>query len=554
MKYSPTINYINISYLCSYFTSSISDWEKGKVGNPLDLSTSVERYSFHTEEEQGAFIQINLPISCKVKFLELWLRRQYTEKILPLDISILIDESWLQIGVIEENKSPFVINVDRVISAIRIHKNGIGYVYFSSLNIFVEKDIFMTFIENLNSQSERLCYVHSSFYGLGGQLAGIASALGFVGSQNSIKQIIGYKSSSHILAYPTQINLDKSSSHFKIISRGLSESLCSFIFNNGVGYKSKKNIAQYVEPSINGWEQDRIAVFISRDNLPAFYLPKENALISRQRLYKRIIPSNAVLQELAILEQKHELGKLYEASLGVHVRHGNGERYFKKNTNTWGVKPPDSEVLLSAINFAITNSANHIENIILASDCWAIKDFFEHNFSDKVNIIFISNNIKIIGAGCNHNNNKNTVFDPEMVGNSMDRQEEDILAFSEILALSQCSTLCGGSSYFFEAVKGFSSCPEEQIFEIDNLDRYIALDEDYKPLFESKNHLSNLLIKKIKYFGGFVDGIFIDEKSTEDCLKLFYFDDLLYLGSFDELMEPITFSNFYDKLKHFRLY
>jgi len=136
----------------------------------------------------------------------------------------------------------------------------------------------------------------------------------------------------------------------------------------------------------------------------------------------------------------------------------------------------------------------------------------------------------------------------------MDRQEEDILAFSEILALSQCSTLCGGSSYFFEAVKGFSSCPEEQIFEIDNLDRYIALDEDYKPLFESKNHLSNLLIKKIKYFGGFVDGIFIDEKSTEDCLKLFYFDDLLYLGSFDELMEPITFSNFYDKLKHFRLY
>jgi hypothetical protein len=551
MKYSPTTNYINISYLCSYFTSSISNWEKWKIGNPLDTSTNVERYSFHTEEEQGAFIQINLPIPCKVKFLEIWLRRQYTERILPLDISILIDESWLQIGVIEENKSPFVINVDRVISAIRIHKNGFGYVCFSSLNVFVEKDIFMTFIEHLNSQSERLCYVHSSFYGLGGQLATLASAIGFIGSQNLIKQIIVNKSSSHILAYPTQINLDKSSSHFKIISCGLSESLCSFVFNNGVGYNSQKNIALYVETTTSGGEQDRSAVFISRDNLPAFYLPKENAVISNQRLYSRIIPSNAVFEQLAILEQNNKLGELYDTSLGVHVRHGNGERYFNKNTNTWGVKPPDSEVLLSAINFAITNSANHIENIILASDCWAIKDFFEHNFSDKVNIIFISNNIKIIGAGCNHNN---CVFAPEMVGKNMDRQEEDILAFSEILALSQCCALCGGSSYFFEAVKGFSSCSEEQIFEIDNLDRYIVLNENYQPLLESNNNLSHLIIKEIKTFGGFVDGIFIDEKSTEDCLKLFYFDDLLYLGSFDELMEPITFSNFYDKLKHFRLY
>lgn len=553
MKYSLKRNYINISYLCSYFTSSISDWEKTKVGNPLDSSTSVERYSFHTEEEQGAFIQINLPISCQVKFLEIWLRRQYTEQILPLNASVLIDDSWTSLEIIEKNESPYLINIEQTISAIRIYKKGFGFVYFSSLNIFVEQDIFMAFVENLNSQSERLCYVHASFYGLGGQLAVVASALGFIGSQNSIKQIIAHQSSSHILAYPTEINLDKSSSHFKIISRGLSESLCSFIFNNGVGYKSKKNISQYVEPGISGREQDRIAVFISRDNLPAFYLPKENVIISKQRLYKRIIPSNLVLQQLGILEQKYELGKLYEVSLGVHVRHGNGERYFNKKT-TWGVKPPDSETLFGAINFAITNSVKNIKNIIIASDSLAIKDFFENNFGEKFNIVFISNNIRRIGAGCNHNHNKNTLFDPEMLENSMDRQEEDILAFSEILALSQCSALCGGKSYFFEAVKGFSSCSEENIFEIDNLDRYITLDENYKPLFESNNHLSDLLIKKIKDFGGFVDGIFIDEKSTEDCLKLFYFDDLLYLGSFDELIQPTTFGDVYDKLKHFRYY
>lgn len=554
MKCSPTTNYINISYLCSYFTSSISDWEKWKIGNPLDSSTNVERYSFHTEAEQGAFIQINLPIPCKVKFLEIWLRRQYTEKILPLDASVLIDESWLPIGVIDENGSPFVINVDQVILAIRIYKNGFGYVYFSSLNIFVEKHIFLAFVENLNSQSEHLCYVHAAFYGLGGQLAVLASALGFIGSQNSIKQIIAHKESSHILAYPTEINLDKSGSHFKIISRGLSESLCSFIFNNGVGYKSNKNISHYVESTTSGWEQDRIAVFISRDNLPAFYLPKENIVILKQRLYKKIIPSNVVLQQLVILEQKYQLGKLYEVSLGVHVRHGNGERYFNKSANTWGVKPPDSDVLLSAINLAITNSTQHIENIILASDSWAIKDFFEHNFSDKVNIIFISNNIKKIGSGCNHNNTTNTVFDPELIGKDMNKEEEEILAFSEILALSQCCALCGGSSYFFEAVKGFSSCSEEQIFEIDNLDRYIVLNENYQPLFESNNYLSHLIIKEIKNFGGFIDGIFIDETSTEDYLKLSYFDDLLYSGSFSELITPIIFDNFYSKLKHFRLY
>ncbi|MEI2423137.1 nodulation protein NodZ [Arthrospira platensis SPKY2] len=382
----------------------------------------------------------------------------------------------------------------------------------------------------------------------------MASALGFIGSQNSIKQIIAHPSSSHILAYPTEINLDKSSSHFQIISNGLSKSLCSFIFNNGVGYKSKKNIALYWETGTSGEQQDRRAVFISRDNLPGFYLPKEDAVISKQRLYSRIIPSNAVLKQLAKLEKINKLEKLYETSLGVHVRHGNGERYFHKNTNTWGVKPPNSKVLLNAIDSAMANSSKHIENIILASDSWSVKDFFDRNFGDKVNVVFISNNIKKIGAGCNHNNHKNTVFDPELAGISMDRQEEEILAFSEILALSKCCALCGGSSYFFEAVIGFSSCSEDQIFKIDNLDRYIVLNDNCQPLFESNNHLSDLLIKKIKDFGGFIDGIFIDEKSTEDSLKLSYFDDVLYLGSFYELMQPVIWSNFYDRLKYFRLY
>ena len=543
-------NFVNISYLCSYFTSSISSWEKWKIGNPLDSSTDIDRYSFHTEEEKGAFIQILLPIPCSVKFLSIYFRRQYTEKILPLGASVLTNKGWISLTTIDKNKIPFYVDVEAVILAIRIEHKGFGSVYFSSINIFVERNVFLPFIKNLNVKSDRLAYVYAQFYGLGGQLAVFASALGFIGSQNSIKQIIAHKSSSAFLAYPTEINLEKSSSHFKIISAGLSESLCSFIFNNRVGYNSKKNISQYIETGERE-EQNRSAVFISRNSVSSFCLPKESLVSCTQRLYSRIIPSDIVLKKFSQLEEANDLKIIYPTSLGVHVRHGNGERYFSKTRNQWGVKPPNSETLVNAIKFALAESGQKIENIILASDCLAVRDFLNANFADQVNIVFISQFIQNIGAGCNHNS---SVFDKELPRSSISREEEDILAFAEILALSKCFALCGGSSYFFEAVIGFSSCSEGHIFKIDNLDRYIVLNDNCQPLFESNNHLSDLIRKKIKTFGGFIDGVFIDEKSTEDYLKLYYFDDLLYLGSFNELMKPTIFGNFYDKLKYFRLY
>lgn len=509
---------IDISFLTSFYRSSRSDWEQYRVGSPIDGACTTERFSVHTEEEIDPFVVFSIPLNLETHSVRLNLRAKYAKRCFPISVEARSSDGWFNVGIIREVSDFYVFDIKQKVSDIRIQSVGLKALDFSSLNIYVEREKFCESTERYASSLGGLVFAYTDFYGLGGKLSVIASALGYLGAQSNQKNIFCDKSLGDVLAYPKAYAEGKDNLLDEVLEDWSGKAVVDFIKTKS--YKGKKNISLFF-PVVPRLDEAQKFTFISRNKLEWFSYDGESPVSLKQRLYKRMIPSAAVV------EHRNELGKKYpfdgHRSVGVHLRHGNGELYYREfdDFNRWGVKPPSINLFVESIESLIYKDKS-IKSLVVCSDSFAVRDLLEQKFGDELNVVFISEGIQDVGCGCNHTPK---VFDSRLKRVDVDRSTEDCDALSEMLLLSTCRYLVGGSSFFFDAVIGFSNCEDEKVIQFDNKDRYARLPKNVVPISTYKDEevrgkfdLSDILI----------DGVFIFDDDSG--LQISYFDE--YIASF----------------------
>jgi len=322
MKVTNTTENRNISFFCTYYTSSISEWETHKVGSPLDHSIETKRFSFHTEEEEAPFIHVQLPCEVVVDKVVIRLRDKYSDRITPLEVHGRSNDSeWIRLGEITTEK-PLIHEIifNKKLKDLRITKVGYGYLYLAGVDILVSNEDFHAIVKKLNKSSQQYL-VYAPFYGLGGGLAVCASALGAL-SSGSIKKINILGSLSTLLSYPPSFK--GNAEEIRRVREGLGKATSSIIFSDEKKYRTKKNISLWVEDG-SLEHQNRPVALVTRDNISHYKHKNESLVKTSQRLYQKIVPSDIILEHYSKLLKKYNLNSdLFETSIGLHVRHGNG--------------------------------------------------------------------------------------------------------------------------------------------------------------------------------------------------------------------------------------
>lgn len=506
-------NLIDVAFLASYYKSSRSDWEKYRVGSPIDGAAVVDRYSVHTEKEHDPFVVFEIPLPFKINSIRINFRYKYVKKSLPVKILGLSIGEWIDIGVVSVAVPSANFDVERQFSKIKITTSGFKSLDFSSINIFVEKEEFKKSIRVFSEKMGGVVYAHTDFYGLGGKLSVLASALGYLGAQSYQKNIVCDKSLEKVLAYPSAYKEGQDTILDDKLNEWVGKSLLEFIKNKK--YSGDRNVSRYY-PILPDADQLQKFTFISRNKLDRFSYSDENPVLLKQRMYKRMIPSTAVLD----LKEKIKRNFSFEGnrSIGLHLRHGNGELYYREfeDFNRWGVKPPDFQVFIESVK-KILDADPLINKIIVCSDSFAVKKIISKNLGEKVEVLFVSENIQDVGCGCNHTPK---VFNKNAERKRVDRSMEDCVALSEMLILAECSYLVGGSSFFFDAVIGFSECAAGNVIQIENKDRYARLNKNVVPVqdCDDKDIKSKLVSSPL-----LLDGVFVCNDGRKVILS--YFDE-----------------------------
>lgn len=519
--------FIDMGFLCTYSTSSKSKWENSASGSPLDGSLDTHRFSFHTEKEKNPFINIDTPGCAPVSKLRLNFRARYKKNSLPIRILLTREEGDELVYDINEDceANYWECTVDDVIKSIKVTSLGYKSLDFSSLNIWVKAEAFLSYIKSFDL--DRVVYTHSGFYGLGGKLAVLATSLGFLGRSAGIKNVFCDSGLSGIVDFPIPYSGSENKVLTEFIRSYASEPVASYIFNGK--HESEKNVSRYVPLPLREQEFQKF-VFITRDAIADFSFSEESDAKLMQRLYGRIVPNKAVSKVLKGLNEDYR-GDVAGKSIGIHFRHGNGELYVsrKEKVNVWGVKPPLFNDFFEHVD-AILNNDVGVDSLFLASDCPAVEGIFKQRYAGRLNVQLISKNIQKVGAGCNHTNK---VFFDQLNRVDVDPIADDQIAFGEMLFLSRCDYLVGGESYFFNAVIGFSSVDERSIFKISNKDRYAKLNPCFVPLLESEHvDFRDIIRASVDY----LDGVFVAKKA--DGFHVNYFDvNLLKVESFDDFQQ-----------------
>ncbi|MEO0398452.1 MAG: nodulation protein NodZ [Pseudomonadota bacterium] len=534
----------NIAFLCTYFTSTQSSWEKGKVGTPIDHYPGNDRYSFHTANETEPFLQVDLPAASAVASIRVRIRNQYTGKTLPYIVKALgSDNEWRTLGRIETADTlETTFSTGQKIKAVRVTKEGFGSLYLAGLDIMVDESQFNNIVDELEGVSECIV-VHAPFYGLGGGLSVCATAMGAIG-RGRIKRALIDKPLDRLLSYPRRFEADTPMGAF--VRDNISKSTGDLLFDKKPA-RSDVNGSMWIDDG-RSLEQVRPVVFLSRDNVKNYRLKDETDAALLQRFYKRLQPSHEVQLAFAKLAREHDLNaEAFDASLGIHIRHGNGELYYSSRRRKWGVKPPSRKRIVDTVRAAIAAHPD-INRLIICSDCFAVNTTLKKAFP-RLTINFISNGIQKTGAGCNHTE---SVFDKTLKRQSVSEDDENINSFAEVLLLSRCARLCGGSSYFFNAIVGFSNVDQTDIFDLDNSDRYASVDSNFTPVLSSSTDSGRRIAGALRMARIHVDGLF--SATIDGIVSLSYFDETLASGDLESVLGAIRSGAVKELLKERRLY
>ncbi|MBL4941080.1 MAG: hypothetical protein JKY81_05385 [Colwellia sp.] len=545
-------NELNVNYLFSFYTSSKSHWEKHATGHPLDGYQLGNRFSFHTEDEYDPFITLSCDEYIDLSSFEIVLRDKYENKILPLKVYVSFNKiEWSEIFSTEYNEDNATLTYKNLkgVKYLKITKEGYTCLYLSSVNFYSDCKYIERNASRLNNiEKNNNIISYTPFYGLGGQLAVLATTIGQALNSRFKHCFWTWRDyQSGLVQFPPEL---PNNAHTELL---LKENISSTVLANFQGnrerQKSSKSVTSWLPENGNS-DSDNPLVIISRDSINQFILKGESKFACMRRLYSKIQPSIDVLH--LVRNQEKVLAKKdidFTKSLGLQVRHGNGEQY--TSGNVWGVKPPSKDELIMAVNIAIKNSESKLDSLIIASDCFAVRDLLTNVFGGSYKIHFLSENIQPIGGGGNPQEKR---FDLSVKRIVVDMEFDDKQAFSEILTLAKCNDICGGKSFFFDAIIGFGATDESNITRVNNNDRYIELPNNLVPLSEAINYLRyQEIVNEFRSNNILLDGIFIDVNEIKK-IKISFFDTPLFEGSYKQLKKELSRESIIKKLVNYRYY
>lgn len=516
-------NKIDIAHLCKYSASSVNEkLAKNFKGSIKDSDSVGSVFVFHSEVELDPFLRIELPGGFSWVSLFLAIPESGLYKDSPVAIKFIgsdrvLGKETIGLGDIEisiqANGGSF--SIDEVL----ICGEKTRALVLQRLYVYVSVS---ELIANIKKEKiEKLCYVDGQKYGLGGRLNVYASAVLYC-SQLDRRMLLLDQSSQKLIEYPVCI-VQKQEEFSAFTEKYASKSIKNII-DRKKQYKMETQESQH-RPKRWSQIQDQIFderfKFISRNALHRFKYSHESDLDVSRRAYKKIIPSGLVLRRMLEIEKDLGIYGVNRKTLSLHFRHGNGERYYSKSTEEWGVKPA-SQFILSDLVFRCFKINKDIERVIIASDCRAVADFLKSIIPSSCEVLFLDYGLQPLGSGCSHNN---SYFDKDAKRIAIDSESEEVQIFAQILILSKSQILIGGRSYFFEAVKSFSGANEENIYFVDNADRYVKLPEGFFPVLNSEIVHAGHVVNKLSFMGVRFDGLFLGY--VDDTICLTYFDEEL---------------------------
>lgn len=256
-------------------------------------------------------------------------------------------------------------------------------------------------------------------------------------------------------------------------------------------------------------------IVISRDDK---YWHRHEYYAEMSSLINRLVPSERLRKKIEVFQSE----KLGDNAIGVHFRHGNGEKT---------VVPPDVEWFFSAVDGFLVQSPS--SNILVCTDCSAVEKAFVERYGSKV--VFTEKEHPPLGSGPLFNINYS---DAEKLANA----EEALL---DMWLLSKCSYIVGSKSFFSGvAIKLNGS------FNRENEKTWIPKYREFKPA-EGIVHVSAVpSINKMFVDEGLpTDGIYCEVGDAD--VALYYLYEFIYRGNdFDQL----DWSVIKRKIKRYRLY
>lgn len=539
-----------ITELCRFSSSSESP-NTARVENNLSINAvkylpkSAEGDGFITRNEENPFLICDSPYFFDSFSLRLNIGfgsdSENCAETCFIKISTFDGIDWVSIDEVP------IDPVNRVFKFESLHASSVKVEVVGTCSLTVtEFSLFSNCLE-MNPVADPFIYFSKgSNFGLGGQLAVYASTVARAGLSNVISEVYLDNNASLVLSYPLSVN-EISSTRLNNINAYLSSSLKFLVFGDGK-YSSDKPRGRY-KPNkpYEKFENGRLA-YVSRDDNKLFSQEgnEEYKLLSKRNAYRKLVPSSQVYSRLDYLTKKYFSGIDFDTCLGVHFRHGNGERHYSQRRDLWGVKPPSPKTFERSLEYILTNN-NEIDTLVLASDCPEIARWLEHHFGSRLRVVFISELIQEAGSGCSHRSKR---FDPRSRYRKFEPTDEQIAAFAEVLALAKCGFLLGGDSYMFEAIKSYSDVPLRNLYYLDNSDRYVKLSRSLTPLADCGSALADSVIKTFDQKS--VDGIFCEDLGK--MIKLYYFNEYLASFSSEEDLTDADVSALYDKIVSLRFY
>ncbi|WP_374765310.1 hypothetical protein [Yunchengibacter salinarum] len=539
----------DITYLCELNASSVSEkWSKLINGNIKDSDSICSEFGFHSERELNPFLSISLPFELEVFELVIEFRDSYSKKDLPFSLKFIgdnfeVDQIFKSLSNYTTVVSSQDLGIKGCLKGILIYREGECSLVLKRIYLNVRKKEFLQKVKN--TKFKRICFADGHWFGLGGKLSVYASALLYC-SQEDKKWPLIDTSSSDIIDYPLSIN--EKEDEFNLLLNNFASKSIKKLVDGEPGYYKETSASQH-KPVKNAGDFEGRFKYISRNNIKRFIYKGENDLGANRRALKKIVPSKNVLNKVRKIESAINGEIDYSKALGIHFRHGNGERYFSSKTGLWGVKPASRVELEKALDAFLKKYSSRIKTVIVATDCREVASFIDKYANKFCKVLFLDYGVQPVGSGCSHNNNYFDRFSKRIF---VDTSDEQVQTFAQMLVLSKCRYLLGGRSYFFETVKSLSSIPVEDIGFINNLDRYVKVDNVSLPLLESDEEGTRIIVDIFRKENVLLDGVFLGRKDS--VLRLSYFDVILAQGKTIKDIVDLLDDCVFEKLKGLRFY
>ena len=544
-------NLYDIAYLCDWQFSSISAESVPEVKGCISDSVSISKEEFvSTEVEENPFIRIFLPngfekIDARFRFRDLQPEDSPCLHISLYDADGMLLRSFSCDVCESEKYVRYACACEKkAVHEILIERTGVCSISLNEASISVCGHELVR--KSRVNKASRICFADGHFFGLGGRLSVYASAI--LHSAIDRKRFVYLdKAAEHLIAFP--LNVVQSRCGLDgFLAKHASKSIQAAIAGKRAAYK-KATVANQHKPGMPIRLRDLESRFryISRNALSRLRFSGESDLNVIRRAFKKLLPSDRVLNRVEEIESRFSLGRNYANSVAIHFRHGNGERYWSRDTGLWGVKPACKEELERGINEVFEAAA--VSEVILATDCLAVAEAVQVLLPKKCSLYFLDYNVQQIGAGCSHYSG---VFDAESARLPVDKVQEEVDSFAQILVLSKCNYLLGGRSYFFEAVKAFSRAEECNIFHINNDGRYAHVPGGFLPVCEASGPAAGRILSALRKKGIRVDGVFLGQSKDGACLT--YFDQVLIPWTDVGAMEELIYGDLATRLFALRFY